>query len=142
MVLQKASVISIEAYIHRHRFPWVGHVALTTRRNALRQIVILYSTPDAEWGTADFDPNKWRHTIHDGSKIFQEHAMNMGNVNRATRKGEIIDPAINQLTCDECGRVYFSNAGPISQKKIHIGRPFKITISTTLEIKCKVCQKK
>lgn len=101
MVLQKVSVISIEAYIHRRRLPWGGLVALTTRRNAVRRVVIRYSTPDA-----DCDQKKWRHRINDGSKILQEHAMNMGNVNRATRKGEVIDPAVNQLTCDECGRTH------------------------------------
>lgn len=46
----------------------------------------------------------------------------MLNVMRAARQVKIIFPAIHQFSCDECGRVYFLNAGLDGHSSL-IGRP-------------------
>lgn len=45
--------------------------------------------------------------------IFQEYT---------ARKGEILDPAMDQLTYDECGRARFTNVHVVSHKKSYISR--------------------
>lgn len=93
--------------------------------------------------TAACDRYKWRCTIHEIPSIFQEHAMSWADVKRATRKGEIIDPAIHQFTRDECHRACLSNAGRVSSKKSHIGRPFAIYdhYSLACRLSLKTCRK-
>lgn len=62
-------------------------------------------------------------TIHENTMTFQEHSTSWANIKLAARKGETIDPTINQFKCDECGRVYLSNAGTDNHKKGNIGIP-------------------
>lgn len=46
--------------------------------------------------TASCDQYKWRRTIHEGTKIFQEHETSWANVKRVEKR-EIIDPVIHFL---------------------------------------------
>lgn len=64
--------------------------------------------------------------IHGGSKIFYDHVLIWANVRRATRQRDIIDRAIHQFVCYECGRVCLTNANLFSHGMIHISRDLTI----------------
>lgn len=40
---------------------------------------------------------KWRYTIHESNKIFQEHSVNWANLKCVPRKGDIIDSLIHGI---------------------------------------------
>lgn len=60
------------------------------------------------------DRSKWRRTIHEGTKLIQEHSVNWGNVNRAGNWKSLIQCTKNLPRM---------NAGFGSQK-IHINRHY------------------
>lgn len=66
-----------------------------------------YFIDDPKWKTDACDRYKWWHAIHQCNMIFQEHCNNLSKCQ--VSKGEIIDPAIHQRTCDEDDRVCLSN---------------------------------
>lgn len=82
---------------------------------------------DLELETISCNRYKWRRTMQESTKIFQEQAIIWANGKRAAGQGQIIDRTIDQFTFDECITLCLCDTS-VSHKKSHI------IISSTLEI--------
>lgn len=89
----------------------------------LKESLAVCHIADPERAIYACDRNICKRIIHEATRIFQEHPVSWANVKSADRKWRIIDPAIQQLTCDECVRVCLSSADLVNHKKSHVGRP-------------------